>query len=147
MCTDAKEWHNRLPLVLLGLRTAYREDLKCSSAELIYVQALRVPGEFYDLPASNIDRTELAAKLHKTFADLKAPAASRHTNEKAFVHPKLKDCSHVFIRVDAVKKPLQQPFEGPYKVIARNEKCFDILISGKKVTVSINRIKPAHIYA
>lgn len=38
-------WSETLPIILLGLRTAVKEDLECSSAELVYGQTLRVPGE------------------------------------------------------------------------------------------------------
>lgn len=145
MCAGGRDWHDRLPLVLLGLRSAYREDLKCSSAELVYGQALRIPGEFYDPPTSNVDRSELSSFLHRTFSELTAPASIHHAKEKPFVHQKLKDCSHVFLRIDAVKKPLQQPYEGPYKVLRKSGKFFEILIRGNKQTVSIDRIKPAFI--
>ena len=39
-------WVDRLPWVMLGLRTAPKEDLQASSAELVYGQPLRVPGDF-----------------------------------------------------------------------------------------------------
>lgn len=145
MCTNAMDWHDRLPLVLLGLRTAFREDLKCSTAELVYGQALRIPGEFYDRPVGNVDRAEMCKMLHQTFSDLNAPKVTHHSKPKVFVHPKLKECTHVFIRVDSVKKPLQQPYEGPYEVLQRNEKFFDVSVSGKKQTISIDRIKPAFL--
>lgn len=145
MCTNAVDWHDRLPLVLLGLRTAFREDLNCSTADLVYGQALRIPGEFYDKPAGNVDRAEMCKILHQTFCDLNAPRATNHSKQKVFVHPKLKDCSHVFIRIDSVKKPLQQPYEGPYEVLQRNDKFFELSVSGKKQTISIDRIKPAFL--
>lgn len=34
-----------LPIVLLGIRCAFKEDLKCSAAEMVYGQNLRLPGE------------------------------------------------------------------------------------------------------
>ena len=40
-------WSTELPLVLLGIRAAIKDDLKCSPAELVYGQALRLPGEFF----------------------------------------------------------------------------------------------------
>ena len=35
-----------LPLVLLGIRTALKEDLGCTAVELVYGTSLRFPGEF-----------------------------------------------------------------------------------------------------
>lgn len=40
-------WKNELPVVLLGLRASVKEDLQCSSAELVYGQPLRLPAEFF----------------------------------------------------------------------------------------------------
>jgi len=39
-------WVDRLPWVMLGLTTTPKEDLLSSSAELVYGQPLRLPGEF-----------------------------------------------------------------------------------------------------
>ena len=39
-------WTRELPWMLLGIRTVPREDLECSSAELVYGAPLTVPGDF-----------------------------------------------------------------------------------------------------
>lgn len=38
------QWVDGLPLVLLGIRTTLKQDLHCSSAELVYGTTLRLPG-------------------------------------------------------------------------------------------------------
>uniref|UniRef100_A0AAQ4R448 Integrase catalytic domain-containing protein n=1 Tax=Gasterosteus aculeatus aculeatus TaxID=481459 RepID=A0AAQ4R448_GASAC len=45
-------WVDNLPWVMLGIRTAPKEDLQSSSAELVYGQPLRVPGDF--VPTSTV---------------------------------------------------------------------------------------------
>ena len=40
-------WTEILPMVLLGIRTAVKEDIGCSTAELVYGTTLRLPGEFF----------------------------------------------------------------------------------------------------
>ncbi len=57
----------------------------------------------------------------------------------------LHSTSHVFVRHDAVRKPLQQPYDGPYLVLDRSAKFFTLDIKGRKDTVSIDRLKPAHL--
>lgn len=50
-------WIDRLPWVMLGLCSAPKEDLQCSSAELVYSQPLCVLGEFIpdaDVPWSAV---------------------------------------------------------------------------------------------
>ncbi len=41
-------WMEALPTVLLGIRTAVKRDISCTSAELVYGTTLRLPGEFID---------------------------------------------------------------------------------------------------
>ncbi|GBO25102.1 hypothetical protein AVEN_17272-1 [Araneus ventricosus] len=54
-------------------------------------------------------------------------------------------CSHVFLRVDAVQPSLSQPYTGPYKVLTRTNKNFLVFKDNKKVTVTNDRLKPAHL--
>ena len=53
--------------------------------------------------------------------------------------------SHVFLHVDAVRKPLTPPYVGPFPVLDRGPKTFKLLKSGKEVIVSIDRLKPAFL--
>jgi hypothetical protein len=45
-CQADEKWNEALPLVFLGIRTTYKEDLQSSAAELVYGEFPRVPGEF-----------------------------------------------------------------------------------------------------
>ena len=53
--------------------------------------------------------------------------------------------SHVFLRVDAVRRPLTPPYDGPFPVLQRGEKTFKILKGNKELLVSIDRLKPAFL--
>ena len=44
---NQSNWLEHLLLVLLGLRTTVKDDLKCSSAEMVYGTTLRLPGQFF----------------------------------------------------------------------------------------------------
>ena len=46
----------------------------------------------------------------------------------------------------AVTKPLQSPYDGPYPAIKRTNKHFTVNIKGKNDTISVDLLKPAHIY-
>uniref|UniRef100_A0AAG5D0Z6 Integrase catalytic domain-containing protein n=1 Tax=Anopheles atroparvus TaxID=41427 RepID=A0AAG5D0Z6_ANOAO len=144
MCKGKQSWSEQLPIVLLGLRSAHRKDLGCSAAELVFGQVLRLPGEFFDPQPDPISRTEFARQLQEGFAELRPPTTTHHAKPTIFVHSELKKCSHVFVRVDSVKRSLQRPYDGPYEVINRGDKNFDIRVAGKTVTVSIDRLKPAY---
>ena len=41
-------WMDTLPLILLGIRTAIKEDISSTTAEMVYGTTLRLPGEFVD---------------------------------------------------------------------------------------------------
>ncbi|XP_063635186.1 uncharacterized protein LOC134805926 [Cydia splendana] len=43
------------------------------------------------------------------------------------------------------RRPLQAAYLGPYKVVGRGTKTFTILVQGKEVTVTIDRLKPAYM--
>ena len=54
-----------------------------------------------------------------------------------------KKCDKVWLRLDKVRKPLETPYTGPFKVIERNPKYFVIEVSDNvHNTVSIDRLKP-----
>lgn len=57
VCHATNNWVESLPLVLLGIRNAYKEDLQSTPAELVYGETLRLPGELFH-PGSN-DTTDI----------------------------------------------------------------------------------------
>ncbi|GFU64950.1 integrase catalytic domain-containing protein [Trichonephila clavipes] len=66
-----------------------------------------------------------------------------HGKRTVFIHPGLLEATHVFLRRDMLRRPLQQPYDGPFKVLQRKDKVFFLDINGKRVSVSIDRCKPA----
>ena len=61
------------------------------------------------------------------------------------MHPELHSSTHVFLRDDTVKRPLQPPYRGPFQVLRRSGKFFTIDVKGKHENVSIERLKPAFL--
>ena len=64
-----------------------------------------------------------------------------------FIFKDLASTSHVFIRNDGYKRPLEQSYSGSYRVISRSDKCFTVHVSGHDKSVSVDRLKPAFILA
>lgn len=145
MAVDSKHWCDQLPMIMLGLRTSFRSDFDCSVAELVYGQALRIPGEFLECSNEDVCRTDFAQQLKVTFSKLKPVDPAHHAKPTVFLNPELNKCSHVFVRIDAVKKPLVQPYEGPFPVVKRYEKYMDVRMNGKVQRISIDRLKPAFV--
>lgn len=140
-------WTETLPLIMLGIRTAFKTDLNCSAAELVYGTSLRIPGEFFQRAINPpIDSAEdYAQRLRLLMQDLRPVATRIPSTRSTFVSPYLAKCTHVFIRHDGVKAPLQPPYDGPFPVVCRDTKTFTVLIKNKEQVVSIDRVKPAHL--
>jgi hypothetical protein len=141
----AETWTEALPLVLLGLRTAWRDDLQATTAELIYGQTLRLPGEFLNPSKSRLSDPEFIQQFRKLMNDLRPTPTSSHGNKQIFTFRDLETCSHVFLRHDAVKPPLQPAYDGPYKVLHRDHRTFRLLLNGRPTSVSTDRLKPAYV--
>lgn len=146
-CQLTENWTEILPTVFLGLRTCYKEDLKCSVAELLYGTTLRVPAEFFANSSSEASPSEFVSQLKDTMRKLRpVPTNNHRTKENIFVHPDLNTCTHVFLRTDAVRKPLQHPYTGPHQVLKKiSEKVFTVGVNGKAVNISVGRFKPTFL--
>lgn len=143
-CHENAEWTEVLPTVLLGLRTSIKEDIKATAAELTYGTSLRIPGEFFlneELPP---DPQWFIEKFREHMRKIRATPVAHHNKNKVFAHRTLYTCSHVFVRIDAVKKPFESPYEGPYEVMERpTDRVFTVKVNGSPTNISTERLKPA----
>ena len=146
MCLNTKDWVKILPTVLLGLRTSIKEDLGTTAAELVYGSPLRIPGEFFLHDETPSNPQTFVEHLKEQMRQVCPRPTAHHNKPRIFTHKDLYSCTHVFLRIDRTRKPLEPPFEGPYRVINRpSNKVFTLEIQGKAVTVSVERVKPAHL--
>nr|VZI26529.1 unnamed protein product [Spirometra erinaceieuropaei] len=124
-------WSDHLPLVLLSLLSTLKADIGCTAADLVYRTSLRLPGDYVD-------------QLRSAMRNLRA-APHRASPVNSFIPPDLDKCNFVLVRQDAVRRPLQQPYDGPYNVLRRSDKDVVTDRNGKTDTVSTERVKPALI--
>nr|XP_009858312.1 uncharacterized protein LOC104265615 [Ciona intestinalis] len=100
-------WLENLPWVMLGLRAAYKQDLTCSSAELVYGTTLKLPGQFFDEPTTTTaDHRTFLDGLRKRMQSLRPTLPRPLLQNPSYIDNKLFSCTHVFVRVDRVKKAL-----------------------------------------
>ncbi|XP_036317707.1 uncharacterized protein LOC118732692 [Rhagoletis pomonella] len=143
LCHSADKWTTYLPLILLGLRSTFKEDLSATPAELVYGTTLRLPSEFFDVNKPSNNEHNVITEFRRTMNDLRPTDAAWHTTPKVFVHPDIKTCGQVFVRDDSVRPSLTAPYKGPYNVLRRTSKYYVIKINNKEAKVSIDRLKPA----
>jgi cleavage and polyadenylation specificity factor subunit 1 len=149
MSRSSKHWFDALPHVLLGIRSSLKEDVGASPADLVYGAPLRLPGEFFrnSFSPEMSSRCEFLTSLQSRIRQFRPVPASNHSATDTFVYKDLSTAKHVFVRVDSVRRPLQQPYQGPFLILSRSEKYFTVDVNGKSCTISIDRLKPAHILA
>jgi hypothetical protein len=146
MCHTNTHWVEALPLVLLGIRSAWKEDIKTSSAELVYGEPLRLPSDFFKpTESTSVDYTSFVARLRNHIAKIKPVPGTRHAQKPFYVPKDLSSADYVFLRQGPAKGALESPYAGPYKVLRRGSKTFKIEIAGKPNTVTIDRLKPAYV--
>nr|CDS35258.1 gag pol polyprotein [Hymenolepis microstoma] len=133
----------RLPIILLSIRSTVKEDLGCCPAELILGTTIRLPGEMFAHSQDRIltDPSSYSTHLKEHFRSIH-PAPTRSNDRPTHIHKDFSSCPFVFVRVETVKKHLQPPYDVPYKVFQRKLKHFILDRNGTKDSESIDRLKP-----
>lgn len=145
MCAGHIPWPDLLPTVLLGMRASFKEDLRASPAELLYGTTLRLPGEFFCNQELVSDPQNFMEKFREHMQGIRPTPTAHHIKAKIFILKDLYSCTHVFIRQDGIRKPLEHPYQGPYEVIKRiNDKVFIINVNGEQKSISVERLKPVY---
>ena len=138
-------WSEALPFALLGKRNTVKQDLQATPASLVYGATLRLPADLLtNAPPIATNPSNFASRLASHMRSLK-PTPTRPASTGAYIPPLLSSAQYVFLRCDAVRRPLQPPYTGPHKVLRRSSKTFVIDVSGREETVSIDRLKPAYV--
>ena len=85
-------WIESLPLVLLGTRTALKEDIQHTSAELVYGTTLHLPGAFFpDSTTPDVtDTTSYVSRLKSEMNKLQATTPLSHVYPHTYVNPGLR---------------------------------------------------------
>ncbi|GFX04527.1 hypothetical protein TNCV_900561 [Trichonephila clavipes] len=133
-------WTDILPIILLELRSAMKNDLKATSSQLVYVYRLiSISSESLQTSVTPTYVSKLITMMRK----LSPISPDSHSCTKSYVHQSLSTCTHVFLRYDKIRPPLTPSYTGPHLVKSRSDKNFVICISNSNVTVTIDRCKPA----
>jgi len=143
-CHETEAWTTVLPIIMMGIRAAWKDDLKATSAE-VFGEPMKLPGQFFEEQATSTPESVIG-KLRKTMQGLR-PTMKRHGRKATFIYKEMKDTKKVFVRQGMPTRTLQPPYEGPYEVVSRGDKTYKIRVNGKIITVTIDHLKPAYTLA
>jgi len=100
-----------------------------------------LPGEFFHTyihTTHTLDPVNYATHLKTVMQKLSQQRKTHITKD-------LHTCPFVFVRNNAVKRPLQPPYDEPFKALQWTDKHFTLDINGKKKLVSLDRLKSAYM--
>ncbi|XP_064483310.1 uncharacterized protein LOC135396210 [Ornithodoros turicata] len=141
-----ESWTKILPLALLGIRAAIKNDMGCTVSEMVYGTTLRLPSDFFpSSPYPPPDYTTYVNRLRSAMHSLHPPPSRNSQPRSIYVPAALETASHVFIRKDSVRGPLRPPYEGPYPVLARSEHHFTVQLPRRQDVIAKARLKPAFL--
>ena len=138
------KWIDELPMILLGIRTAWREDPECSLADLVYGTALHLLGEFFNAPRTSDLHSGFLRELQNSMHTALPPPLQYHCTRPTHIPGDLGHTSFVYIRHGAHCNPLQRPYAGPFPVLERNEKYWVINHDEKIEKVTVDHLKTAY---
>jgi hypothetical protein len=130
-------WAAHLPWVLMGLWAAPKDDSGISSAELVYGQELRLPGQ----PTLSTAPVAKGAATPPTVRPALPTRLTGDLNLTGRIPAQLEGATHVYVLNGSKPSLLSPPYSGPYVVRRRSPKSFDIFISGRLETISVDRLK------
>ena len=122
----------------------FREELSCSSADLVFFQALCFLGDLlYADPSIATPFLDDLIRQIQHFATILRLAPARVKQSKTVYMPReLKTCTHIFVKQDPIKPYLTPVYSGPFLVVSRTDKTFRILSNGRVISVAVNNVKP-----
>lgn len=137
-------WVERLPLILLMLRTSPRSDGQPSPAEIVFGTTLRLPIDLLVPPTTReyLDPADYSDRLKEHMQKV-TPIITKHniSSNTSYIDPRLKIASKVWVR-NMTKKGLEPNYVGPFDVLKLSSNYVTIRRhNGRTDTVSVNNVK------
>ncbi|GFQ75700.1 pol polyprotein [Trichonephila clavata] len=101
------------------------------------------PIDYNEIASAQLDAKELINLLNSDNSLQLKKIKIPNSDLELYCDVSTDTCTHVFVRRDSVRRPLQAPYDGPYPVIKRSDKFYKVNIHGKSTLISIDRLKPA----
>ena len=137
-------WIENLPIALFAMRILSNDTTGVSPFSMVTGSEAHIPAAcFASHQQKNVDCVKFVKELAKHMESVQFTPTNANSQNKVYLPNELQTCEKVWLRTDRVKKPLEAPYSGPYKVLQKKEKTFKIeMPSGRVEAVSIDRLKP-----
>ena len=147
---ERHQWFWKLPMTLLTIRTTIKPDIGASPSDLVYGEGITVPGQLIGPP--QLSDEELLREQRATQANLRVEVerlqpkpTAHHRRPRVQIPEELATATHVLVR-KGVQPSLTAPYEGPYRVLARNATGYRVEFPGRNSDeIALARLKPAFV--
>ena len=89
-------WVADLPVVLLGIHATLKEDLSCTSAEMVYGTTLHLPGDFLSAPTIE-DPTSFVSRLRSSMQHLQFVPTRWHGRHAVYLPHDLHTATNMYV--------------------------------------------------
>ena len=140
------QWLSALPIVLLGVRCIPGES-NFSPFTAVTGTTILAPNACFDTSSTRkqIDFINTLAKNMQSIDFSRLSRGVHHQTYSGYIPKSLKHATHVWVRIDRVRKPLEAPYQGPYPLVEATDKLATIeLPTGRRDRISLDRVKPVH---
>ena len=142
---DGPDWMEELPLVLLGIRSAWKEGPGNTPAEMIFGTSLRLLGQYVPgVEMAQDSQVEFVRELFHRMQHLRPTPSRHHSSPASYVPRNLRTARSVYVWHDAVRWLLQRPYDGPFTVLEAGDKTFLVEKNGQPYRVSVDQTKAAN---
>ena len=146
----SKSWSRSLPWVLLGLRSAPKQDTTTSAAEVVFGVPLRIPGRCFQSEQTAKSTAAQQLELARGNVEAFTPESLDLSRFKSspFIAKSLRTAEYVYVRDDRLGKASLVPrYTGPFKVVSKewDSNTFVVDLGKKEDRVSLSRLKAATI--
>ena len=131
------DWLHHLPWILLGLRTAPREESSTSAAQHALGTTLLLPGQF-------INDDSFGVHVHRHLSGLPTLQTTHNRAVSKRKLPLLMEVDLVFVKLEQPSKPVLDPlYAGPYGVLHKSASFFTVQIGNKEEKINIHSVVPS----
>ena len=143
---DPSDWAFNLPVTILTLNNLTSDTNPFTPHQHTYGQAGRLPGTFLFPDVFNGKCHPLVSDTYAFLENMRHHVRTSRPlrDNNSFLEKTLFTTDKVWVRNDSRKTSLDSVYTGPYKVIARQEKYFTVLLEKGLTNVSVDRLKVAY---